>query len=204
MNAASGRTQRFRVLRAGTAGARTVAGMQTLHRGRPLARRSRAATMIEFAFVLPIFTFLMLFVVDMGHIVLVSSAMQDAAFTSARSGAQVGGGGLSPNGSRVCYRDGASCRNSEAVSYDALMDAAEQIPGYGKLGAVTDMRLMSGAMCANTPMDNHVTVRVDYSTSLVTPGLQTMLNLFSGKGGKTPDGNWQLHAIATSRCEVYY
>ena len=48
--------------------------------GAGLSRVRRASTMIEFALILPMFMFLLLFSMDMGHLVLMKGAMEDATF----------------------------------------------------------------------------------------------------------------------------
>lgn len=156
--------------------------------------------MIEFAFVLPIFMFLLMFVVDMGNLVLQSGAMQDATFSAARTGAQVGGGGISTAGSgSVVCGDGGDCSNGAARAN--LNATAAQIPGNGKLGQIVSMEVVRGNKC--TIDQPNVTLRTTYSTQLVTPGLAGMLRLATGTSGTSAaDGNWTLRATATARCEV--
>ena len=65
-----------------------------LRRGMPLGtgtRVRRGAQMLEFAMLLPIFMFLIVFTFDMGRLVLTTVALNDVTQQAARSGAQVGG-----------------------------------------------------------------------------------------------------------------
>lgn len=161
--------------------------------------------MLEFAFVLPILMFVLLFIVDMGHLMLMSGAMQDATFSAARTGAQVGGAAIDANGTGriVCGGDGANGNPCRAGStYRSLLDTAQQIPGYGSLGSMREMTVVHGAVCRDDGTNDHVELRTTYRTSLVTPGLGAMLNLMSPGANSSADGEWTLSATAVARCEV--
>jgi Flp pilus assembly protein TadG len=184
--------------RTGAAG--TVHGMRRLSPPRPRHRKRLGTAMLEFALILPIFMFMMVFVLDMGHLVLMSGAIQDATFSAARTGAQLGGGGVdgSSGGAIVCT-NGAACQSGS--TWQTLNQTAQQIPGYGSLGELKRMTVVKGARCAATGSDTHVVVRSEYSTELLTPGLGGLLSLFSGKSNNL-DGDWTLTATAVARCEI--
>lgn len=185
---------------------RTVLAMRPLTsrttRTTGMLRRSlrRGATMLEFALVLPIFMFMLLFAIDMGHLVLMSGAMQDATFSAARTGAQVGGGGINARGtgSVVCANN-QPCRSGS--TYTSLTDTAAQIPGFGDLGHLKGMKVNTGAVCLEGAND-HVQVTATYETRLLTPGLGVMLNMMSNGGSDDRWDTWTLSSTAIARCEV--
>jgi hypothetical protein len=159
---------------------------------------ARAATMIEFAFILPIFMFLLLFSIDMGQVILMSGAMQDATFSAARTGAQLGGAGFDAStGALVCPTTGRCSAGSTYASFERTVD---QIP-FGSQNQVTGMSVLTGARCTASGQDDHGALRVTYSVRLVTPGLNTMLSMMKG-GADRPDAPWQMSATAVARCEI--
>jgi hypothetical protein len=169
--------------------------------------------MIEFALILPIFMFMIMFTLDMGKMVLMSGAMQDATFSAARTGAQLGGAGLDPtstSGGQIC-NNGSTCDSS--LTYSSLLETAQQIPGYGgkcsdvaagsSLGCLRDMTIERGAVCADNPDNDHVAIRARYSTTVTTPFLLSLMDMFSdGRDSRVQDGKWTLYATAVARCEV--
>lgn len=188
----------------------TTSGRQ--HGLRPLTRRyvavrggtsraRRAVAMLEFALILPMFLLLLVFAFDMGHLVLMSGAMQDATFTAARTGAQLGGAGLSmPSGSKVCG-DG-ECSQGEA--WTSLQDTVAQIPTVRSLGVnnTLKMTIRQGAVCTQFG-DDHVVIDSHFRVRLITPGLGALLAMVSTKNdaGAGLD-EWPLTATAVARCEV--
>jgi Flp pilus assembly protein TadG len=154
--------------------------------------------MLEFALILPIFMALILLSIDMGHIILISGAMQDAAFSAARAGAEVGGAGYSANGSPTCPGNGV-CDN-DTVAYNALVSAAQEIPSSASTN-LTGMTIVSGAECSNAAPDNTVVLKVHYNTNLLTPGLGELLAMAGGDAGRAPN-TWSITATAAARCEV--
>ena len=152
-----------------------------MHRSRPLLkRRRRGVVMIEFAMILPLFLFLMLFTVDMGRMVLLQAGLQDATQQSARAGAQVGG---------------ASISNRSRITFDSAIDAA---PGL-ESGRVSRFTINSGGTCSAG--QTNVTIDARYSASLITPGLTALLGVFAGQDGQDA-GDWSLSATSVARCEV--
>lgn len=181
--------------------------MRTLTRARAEAgartsRRPRGATMIEFVLILPVLLFVTLFTIDMGNVILTNGAMQDAAYSAARSGAQVGGGALVPSTGTFQCTLKTSCRTG--VSYDSFRESVAGVPGYSsKVFTDAKMQLLSGARCtsragASVP-NNHVTVKVTYTQRMLTPGLTWLMQW---TGSDIDDGKWQMSVTAVSRCEV--
>lgn len=176
--------------------------MRSLTPGR--TRRRRGATLIEFVLILPLLMFVALFAVDMGNVILVNGAMQDATYTAARAGAQVGGASLMPNGTYPCgtRSSGSSC--SSGASYEAFREAATHVPGYAsKQISGARMKVLTGGKCVaqatTARSDNHVTIAVTYQQKLITPGLAILMNW---SGADIDDGSWNMEVTASSRCEV--
>lgn len=166
--------------------------------------RSRAATMMEFVLILPLMLFVVLFTVDMGNVIFVNGTMQDAAYSSARAGAQVGGGSMTTDGRFPCgtTKTSTSCR--QGASWTAFNAAVQNVPGYtSKQISGAQMQILTGGKCtaAATPSrsDNHVTVKVTYNHKLLTPGLSVLM---SWSGSKIDNGAWAMSVTASSRCEV--
>lgn len=171
---------------------------------RPKGRRSRAATMMEFVLILPLMLFVILFTVDMGNVILVNGAMQDTAYSSARAGAQVGGGSLTPDGRYPCgvTNSGTSC--NQGASYTAFRSAVANVPGYtSKQLTDVKMQIVTGGKCTATGTsarsDNHVTIKVAYKQKLLTPGLSLLMDW---SGSDIDNGAWNMSVVASSRCEV--
>lgn len=183
--------------------------MRALPTSRALAgglrrRRSRAATMMEFVLILPLMLFVVLFTVDMGNVILVNGAMQDAAYSAARAGAQVGGGSLTPDGRYPCGQGASGTSCTQGASYEAFRSSVANVPGYtSKQLSAVSMQIATGGRCAANATaarsDNHVTIRVAYNQKLLTPGLSVLMDW---SGSDMEDGAWKMAAVASSRCEV--
>jgi Flp pilus assembly protein TadG len=137
--------------------------------------------MIEFAMVLPLFLFILLFTVDMGRMVLLQAALQDATQQAARSGAQVGGANKNGNKSQTTF--------NEAVS---------NAPGM-TTSRISEFSVLAGSSC--TAFQPNVTIRTAYQADFVTPGLSTLLGVFTGDE-RGPEADWTLRATSVARCEV--
>lgn len=169
---------------AGNARTRTVRGMITpAQKGR---RGRRGAQLIEFAITLPLFLMMLLFALDMGRIVFLSGVLHDAAFTSARAGAQVGGGVTNVTGVQS---------NTSQVAFEEAMEA---IPG-NSVSEFKPVQVVTGQTCSRQTghKDNYVTVNVSHDVDFITPGLNSLLNIFQGQGN-----SWELDAVGVARCEV--
>lgn len=179
--------------------------MRILSVGRRCLRRGRrAVSMLEFVILLPLMVFIMLFLIDMGSVVLANGAMQDVAYSASRTGAQVGGGALISNGTYPCGRTTTSFGCGSGASYTAFTDSLKQTPDYVAARTTNpQMRLRSGGKCVAAAVgsrtDNHVSAQVRYQQKLITPGLGALL---SAAGATVKNGNWELTVSASSRCEV--
>lgn len=152
-----------------------------------MKRRRRGSVMIEFALILPLFIFFILFSIDAGRLMLLRAELQDATQQAARAGAQVGGAelnGITP--SRDAF--------DRAVSYAPSL-AAERVQGFTILGP-TSKKCGTGSVAAT-----HVTIATEYRAQLITPGLGELLDLVTNDVSVPGDG-WILRATSTARCEV--
>jgi Flp pilus assembly protein TadG len=152
-----------------------------MHPHRRSTRKRRASVMVEFALLLPMFLFFIMFSIDAGRLMLLRAELQDATQQAARAGAQVGG---------ATYT-GAASRHA----FDAAIELA---PGLDA-PKVTNFEVVEGGRC--TVGQPYVTIRTEYDASLVTPGLGALLRLVSSNAG-TVSSTWQLRAVSTARCEV--
>lgn len=149
-------------------------------------RRSRGAGMLEFALILPIFIFMCLFVIDVGHVMLMSATAQDGAFVAARTVAQNGG------------NDGGGTGNAHSgLAWDSFSDTMNGAP------AVTDEQLnkayfavTSGNQCASSGWNSYVRVKASMTVPLLTPGMWHLI----GAAGN-PNG-WTITARGMARCEI--
>lgn len=141
--------------------------------------RRRGSVMIEFALMLPMFLFFVLFSIDAGRLMLMRASLQDATQQAARAGAQVGG---------------AVQGNVSVLAFD---EAIELAPGMNPSRAV--MVVLAGNRC--TTSQKYVTVRSTYEAQLATPGLDNLLRMIS-RGSTGPSGGWTLRATSTARCEI--
>lgn len=142
-------------------------------------RTRRGSVMIEFALMLPMFLFFVLFSIDAGRLMLMRASLQDATQQAARAGAQVGG----------------ALQNN--VSLSAFDEAVELAPGMDPSRAV--IVVLAGNRC--TAGQKYVTVRSTYEAQLATPGLVSLLRMISN-GSTGPSGGWVLRATSTARCEI--
>jgi Flp pilus assembly protein TadG len=146
-------------------------GVRTRHR--------RASQLLEFAIVLPFFMLMLVLVVDMGRLVLVRSALHDAAYTSARAAAQVGGTDL--NGQRI----------SQQIFYDEVQASP--------LLDTTKVRTFTAGPARCSTATRMVTVRSTYQFDFLTPGLYSLI---SAGAGQTAAGGWTVDTVGVGRCEV--
>lgn len=143
-------------------------------------RRRRAAVLIEFVMVIPLFLFLAVLAVDAGRWMLLRSELQDATQQAARAGAQVGGG-------EVIVGDGQ--RWSE-YTFNQALDA------YGFSAAGRTFDVASGATCTSSGSNRYVTVTATYQVSdPLTPGLTSLLEGFNM-------GPITLRTTSVALCEI--
>ena len=148
------------------------------------SRRRRAVVLLEFVLTLPMFLFLVLFVIDVGRVMMVSNAMQDSTYRAARAGAVYGAaeaGGFSP-------------------SRDAFDQAISELPGASAAN-IENFRVVRGRTCTVT--DPYVEIDVEYSIEMITPGLGALLQMASSKPSDDPfSGEYEVTSNAIARCEV--
>lgn len=161
---------------------RTTSTHMLRRSARPLRRgpAARATALLEFALILPALLFLIIFSIDLGHLILVKGAFQDATYASARAGAQIGAPG----------------DRSQGQSLRVFREAAAGIPSVDERRA--ELILVEPRICTG---DQNVTVRSRYEAELITPGLRPMLSLFSGRD-QGQDGTYPLIQTAVARCEI--
>lgn len=154
------------------------------HRSRT-SRTRRGVVLLEFVLTLPMFLFMMLFVIDIARVMMVSGAVQDATYRAARAGATYG----------------AASTGDVTPSNDAFEQALDELPG-GSAADITSFTIMRGEVC--TASEPYVEIQVAYSVEMVTPGLGALLNIAGGDGdGLFPsDSRYQLTSTAIARCEV--
>ena len=156
----------------------------TLGRTSTLTRSRKGVELIEFAIALPAILFILLFAIDMGQNIFIAGSLQDAAYISARTGAQVGGACI---GSAGC---------STSASHNVFYQSIGAIPGAVPSSATWSVT--TGATCtlsATDPANAYVTITATYPEKLVTPGLATALSIFTGAAPKVT-------AVGIARCEV--
>jgi Flp pilus assembly protein TadG len=152
-----------------------------LHNQRSRTQRTRkpGTVLLEFALVLPLFIFFTLFSLDMGRMALVNGALSDAAYISARSGAQLG----------------VATASATQSSFTA---AAASIPSAG--GSTPRVTVIKGNCTNASP---YIVVEAEKDVSFITPGLSSLLNIFAANGGSVDTTQaWTLKAKGTVLCEV--
>lgn len=154
--------------------------------------RSRATVMLEFALILPVALAIMLFAVDMGRLVLLSTGLHDATAVSARAGARQGYIGTSTKG----------------PVKDAFAEASKVVPGLET--SITGLIIQSprttfssgartGAWCTQSDIMVKVTANADIQ--FITPGLGSLLTMMTGNDSKLP-GAVNISSTGVARCEV--
>lgn len=142
-----------------------------LHRYRS-KKRSKATVLFEFALIMPFFFIFIAIMVDVSRIMITQNAAQDAAFSAARAGAQIGAG------------DALITEQARAAA-----DSAFSTSLAARQGWVETPFLNVTDNCSN-PNDPYFSVTLDYSIRPILPslaGLNSTLYLQTG---------------ATSRCEI--
>ena len=149
----------------------------TRHLHRKRCSRRKAGLLLEFVMLLPITLILFMIMVDGARVLLVSGAVSDAAYRSARAGAVVGGAGFGD------------------VSEQAFEQALSEIPGSG-IAQNPEINIVAGGICTNT--DQYVEIQANYSIQLLTPGLAAAFNFFDNDSGS----QLRLDSTAVARCEI--
>lgn len=166
----------------------------------------RGGILLELVLTIPFSLVLIFIVVDVGRLVLASSALHDAVAVSARAGARTGviGDVRRASGETVCP-DG-----SRQAVYAAFCEAGSDIPGAELRGFAISSPV--GAWCSDDdPRNLYVTVRgsadFEFLTDVISRGGERFVGLkVPGLGTlfrTTRDGlTGSIHAVGTARCEV--
>jgi Flp pilus assembly protein TadG len=129
----------------------------------------------------------MLFTVDMGRLVLLTTGLHDAAAVSARAGARQGQAGTEKNG----------------PSFRAFEEASKVVPGlqdsqFKIVSPTTSVGSAGSKWC--TTDDQYVRITATSDISFITPGLGALLGLV---GSVDPsDAGVTISATGVARCEV--
>lgn len=143
-------------------------------------RTRRAAVLIEFVMVIPLFLFLAVLAVDAGRWTLLRSELQDATQQAARAGAQVGGGN-------------ALAGDGQRWSEYTFTQALDRL-GFSPSGRT--FAVMSGKTCSSVGQDRYVTITTSYQISNpLTPGLTSLLEGFNS-------GPITVRATSVALCEI--
>jgi len=169
-----------------------------LHR-RAGRRQTRGVVLLEYALSLPLLLLAIFVTIDIGRIVMVSTALHEAVTVGARAGARTGFVGGVP--SQTCPTSGT--QGSGNTSYEAFCQVAAGIPGAVVSGiAISSPTTGVGGnyYCKNNAGAGNLYVTVTATVTdlrLLTPGLSSVLGGFS---------DWslpgELGAVGTARCEV--
>ncbi len=166
----------------------------------PRRHATRAVEIIEFVFIMPMVLILAMFIADMGRLGFVNGAINDAAYTAARTAAAVGSTGGTQT---VACDDGGLHR--VAVAYCEALAGIPGVPGPDQL-FVLDVPRPSGSAGAcrgsDGSLNRTVQVQVAASVTLMTPGLETLLALLAEDTDTGIPDTFTLASTAVVRCEV--
>lgn len=139
--------------------------------------RRRGAILLEFMMVLPMFLLLMVLTVDLGHLMFVYGATEDATYSAARAAAQAGGASTGQAQTRF---------NTSIASLPAINASA------------SSLNLIDGE-CRIDPI-----IKVEGSVTIktITPGLDALFTLVSGKSATTGLNGFTVKTQAIVLCEV--
>lgn len=143
--------------------------------------RRRGSQMLEFTLLMPIFMILILFTFDMGRLVMINTALHDAAQSAARAGAQIGGANL----------------ENSAISLKAFDDTAAAPGSVLDATKVIGRQVTTGNYCTASGPDRFVTFQATYKFTFLTPLLKDLVGI-----GSDFDNGFVISASAVSRCEV--
>lgn len=137
-------------------------------------RRRRGAVLIEFVLILPLFLFLCMFSIDMGRLVIIAGAVNDATYVAARSGAQRG--------------DAFEDDNAQI----AFERARSSIPGASALEA-PELVIVQGRC---TSSNSYIVVEAAQEVPLITPGLGRLVGMVN------QEPTFTVSSQATVLCEI--
>lgn len=153
-------------------------------------RRSKASVMLEFALILPLALAIMLFTVDMGRLVLLSTGLHDSAAVAARAGA----------------RQGLVGTDSSGPAFNAFTEASQVVPGLAtSTFEVNSPRTIPAGGGGNfwcTPNDQYVRVTGKADISFITPGLGALLSMVGSVDPSSVPSSVSISSTGVARCEV--
>lgn len=148
-------------------------------------RRRRGAELIEFALLMPLFLYMIIFSIDMGQMVLLSGVVHDDAFVGARASAELGGG-----------------TTGTAAAQKAVKDSLSLVPTVNASQAtVTVPDQYSTCNTSGQPSGTYIQVNVSYPAQFITPGLSSLMSLMNPSSNDS-SGAWTLKATGVARCEI--
>lgn len=162
---------------------------------RAVLRRSRprrAVELLEFTMLLPITVFFLVFIINMGLLVVTDGLLHDAAFNAAQVGAQ--NGQIDPYGALSTASQtmtdlgaGYSTGNLTVNEADVVTQA-----GYG------------GSPVCTSGSGGYTIVKVTLTYQVpMLPGMGTLLNMISHSGGSLGIGSsYPIHATGVAQCEI--
>lgn len=163
---------------------------------RSSSRRRRAATLLEFVFTLPLSLGFCMFIIDAGRVYIAASAVQDAAWRSARAAAVAGGADT--------LADGGQLRNDQVmtVTEDAFYQALAENQS-GDTISQAEINVVQGS-CSSGAVGGSgsgisadvIQIKATANVPTITPGLNLLL------GGSDATGDWSISAVAVARCET--
>lgn len=159
-------------------------------------KRNKGTVLLEFAMILPMFLFLILFSVDMGRYLLIAGALGDATYVGTRAVAQTAT--LNSNGVNVgetSFNNAISTipfLNGESTDPNSPGRAKFQVLGTGNSAALPENTCRVGGSL-------YVVGRGTVSVNLLTPGIGVLFGL----SGQSVSGNTiEVEQRAQLRCEV--
>lgn len=149
--------------------------------------KKRGTALLEFMLIFPAFIILILFTVDMGRLILLSSALSDSTHVATRAVAQHGFVGS------AAQNNGNAAFQSTIQSFGLFGGSSVSSPTFTVADTNACRRGGSGSAA-------FVKGTGEVSIDLVTPGLGLLLGGIGGGGGV--DGEINLKEEALLRCEI--
>lgn len=160
---------------------------------RSYSRRRRAATLLEFVLTLPLSLGFCMFIIDAGRVYIAASAVQDAAWRSARAAAVAGDANARAVGGQLL--NGQVMTVAEDAFYQALAEnQAGDAISHAKI-TVTQGSCSSGRVSGSGISTDVIEVKGTAGVATITPGLNLLL------GGNEATGDWSISAVGVARCE---
>jgi len=180
---------------------------RTLKRRHALKRRRasrRAVELIEFTLLLPLTIFFMIFILNMGSLMLTNGVLHDAAYTAANSAAQLGTlGNGSTSTSGQPWNDANNTLKNIGPGYSAAnlsVVSAGVVQANG--GSYNGNSTSQVCTAQNNGNFTIVKVTLSYNAPLL-PGMAFLLSMASQGHSTLSVGNtFALQATGVARCEI--